>query len=63
METAEKFFYECENGAGWKGCQQYCHQEATFSSEAKTLTDVDTLDTIPTGWCKFTSVYPTFRIA
>ena len=44
METAEKFFYECENGAGWKGCQQYCHPEATFSSEAKTLTDVNTLE-------------------
>ena len=43
METAEKFFYECENGAGWKGCQQYCHSEATFSSEAKTLTDINTL--------------------
>ena len=44
METAEKFFFECENGAGWKGCQQYCHPEATFSSEAKTLADVNTLE-------------------
>jgi predicted ester cyclase len=43
-ETAEKFFVACETGAGWQGCQDYCHPGATFSVQADALADVKTLE-------------------
>jgi predicted ester cyclase len=42
-EVARKFFDACETGKGWKGCQQYCTPDATFSAQAEPLADVDTL--------------------
>ena len=41
--TAEQFFDACETGAGWEGCQQYCHPGASFSAQAGALADVDSL--------------------
>jgi hypothetical protein len=43
-QTAEQFFEACETGKGWRGCQQYCHQDATFSAQAGALNGVDTLE-------------------
>jgi predicted ester cyclase len=50
-ETAEKFFDACETGKGWAGCQQYCHQDATFSAQAGALADVNTIQGY-TEWMK-----------
>ncbi len=43
-EVAEKFFDACETGKGWEGCKDYCHPEATFSSQTGTLEGVNTLE-------------------
>jgi steroid delta-isomerase-like uncharacterized protein len=50
-QTAEQFFEACETGKGWRGCQQYCHQDATFSAQAGALNGVDTLEGY-TDWMK-----------
>ena len=50
-ETAERFFEACETGKGWQECQQYCHEGATFSAQAKALADVSTLEG-HTDWMK-----------
>lgn len=50
-EAAERFFDACETGGGWEGCQQYCHADASFSAQAGTLADVDTLHAY-TEWMK-----------
>jgi predicted ester cyclase len=42
-DTAEKFFVACETGEGWDGCHDYCHADATFSSQAGALEGVETL--------------------
>ena len=49
--TAEQFFEACETGAGWSGCQQYCHQDASFSAQAGALADVNSLEGY-TEWMK-----------
>jgi steroid delta-isomerase-like uncharacterized protein len=50
-DTAEKFFDACETGKGWAGCQQYCHEAATFSAQAGALEGIDTLEKY-TDWMK-----------
>lgn len=50
-ETAEEFFDACETGAGWQGCQKYCHRDATFSAQAGALDGIDTLEGY-TDWMK-----------
>ena len=42
--TARSFFDACETGKGWEGCKPFCHEGATFSSQAGALTGVDTLE-------------------
>ena len=49
--TAEQFFDACETGAGWEGCQQYCHAGASFSAQAGALAGVDSLQAY-TDWMK-----------
>ena len=44
MEAAKQFYFACENGTGWTNCHPYCHPDATFSSEAKTLQEIDNLN-------------------
>ena len=36
-ETAERFFDACDTGEGWAGCQEYCHEGATFSAQTGAL--------------------------
>ena len=43
-ETAMQFFDACETGKGWAGCQQYCHEGATFSAQADALAGISTLE-------------------
>jgi len=43
-ETADKFVNACETGKGWEVCRQYCHPGATFSAQADTFADVDTVE-------------------
>jgi predicted ester cyclase len=43
-ETAEKFFVACETGEGWRGCEAYCHPDATFAAQAGALAGVETLE-------------------
>ena len=43
-ETAEQFFDACDTGQGWSGCQQYCHEGATFSAQTGALEGVETLE-------------------
>ncbi len=50
-ETAEQFFEACETGNGWAGCAQYCHADATFTSQTDALAEVDTLEAY-TEWMK-----------
>lgn len=42
-ETATQFFDACETGKGWAACQAFCHPDATFSCEADTFAEVETL--------------------
>jgi len=41
-ETAWKFFEACETGKGQEVCNQWCHDDATFSCQAGALADVTT---------------------
>ncbi|MCA1585870.1 MAG: ester cyclase [Acidobacteria bacterium] len=50
-DTAERFFDVCETGKGWEGCKQYCHPGATFSSQARALAGIDSLERY-TDWMK-----------
>jgi len=50
-DTAEQFFDACETGQGWAGCQQYCHDGATFSAQTAALEGTDTLEQY-TDWMK-----------
>lgn len=50
-ETALAFFDACESGKGWVGCQQYCHEGATFSAQTGALAGVKTLEGY-TDWMK-----------
>ncbi len=49
--TARLFFDACETGKGWEGCQAFCHDGATFSSQTGALADVNTLEAY-TEWMK-----------
>lgn len=50
-ELAELFFDACETGKGWDGVRQYCHANATFSSQTGALNGIDTLQAY-TDWMK-----------
>ena len=43
-ETAGQFFDACETGKGWEACSQFCHPDASFSSQADTFAGLDTLE-------------------
>jgi len=50
-ETARSFFDACESGEGWDGCSEFCHPDATFSSQTMVLDGIDTLEGY-TEWMK-----------
>lgn len=43
-ENAQQFFDACESGGGWEACARYCHEGATFASQAGVLSDIDSLE-------------------
>jgi len=43
-ETAAQFFEACETGQGWEACKPYCHPDASFSVQADTFKDIETLE-------------------
>ena len=45
LTRARAFFEACGYGKGWSGCKSYCHDDASFETEAETLAEIDTLDT------------------
>ncbi len=50
-ETAERFFEAFETGKGWEGCKGFCHPNATFSCQADTVAEIDSLQSY-TYWMK-----------
>ena len=46
-EDAHAFFEACETGKGWAHCKSYCRPDATFSSQAEPIADINTLE----GYC------------
>jgi predicted ester cyclase len=50
-ESASKFFDACETGKGWEACKVWCHEGATFASQAEPLAEVKTLEGY-TEWMK-----------
>ncbi|MFT5675892.1 MAG: putative ester cyclase [Paraglaciecola sp.] len=44
LDTAKQFFEACETGKGWEDCKNFCHSEATFSSQTTALADISTLE-------------------
>ena len=46
-EVAHAFFEACESGKGWAGCKSYCLPDASFSSQAEPIADINTLE----GYC------------
>ena len=49
--TAREFVEACDGGQGWEGCQQYCHDNASFNCQADALADTSTLEDY-TNWAK-----------
>ena len=45
LTKARAFFEACDYGKGWTSCKIYCHENASFETEAETLVEIDTLDT------------------
>ena len=45
LTTAGAFFEACDYGKGWSSCRSYCHENASFETEAETLAEINTLDT------------------
>ena len=43
-ETALAFYHACESGAGWAGCAEFCHADASFSAQASAIAEMKTLE-------------------
>jgi predicted ester cyclase len=48
-QVAQQFFEACEAGKGWAVCQEYCHPDASFASQAEPLAQTHTLQAY-TDW-------------
>ena len=49
FESARQFFEACETGKGWEGCKEFCHSDATFSSQTGALSEISSLE----GYCEW----------
>jgi len=49
--TAREFFEACETGQGWEGCQQFCHDNASFDCQADVLADTSSVEDY-SNWMK-----------
>ncbi len=43
VQSAHAFFDACETGRGWAACKAYCLDDASFSSQAEPLLEIETL--------------------
>jgi hypothetical protein len=43
-ETAANFFDACETGRGWEACSAFCHPDASFSAQADTFKEIQTVE-------------------
>mgnify|MGYP001218104845 FL=1 len=43
-EVANGFFEACETGKGWEVCKDYCTKDATFSSHAEALSEINSIE-------------------
>ena len=43
-EVANRFFEACETGKGWEVCKDYCTKDATFSSHAEALSEINSIE-------------------
>lgn len=43
-DIAMAFFESCETGEGWAGCEAHCIADASFSSQADPIADIDTVE-------------------
>jgi predicted ester cyclase len=43
-DTALQFIHDVEAGKGWAVCRQYCHPDATFSSQVEHFGGIDTIE-------------------
>ena len=60
-ENAQLFFDACETGKGWEGCEQYCHEGASFSAQAGALKGIDTLQAYTEWWKGMLTPLPDVR--
>lgn len=51
LEPARQFFEACETGRGWEVCKEFCHSDASFSSQTGALAEISTLEGY-TDWMK-----------
>jgi predicted ester cyclase len=49
LEPAKLFFEACDTGKGWASCKEYCHLDATFSSQTGVLAEINTVE----GYCEW----------
>ena len=50
FDSAMQFVEACDTGKGWEDCKAFCHSDATFSSQAATLSKISSLE----GYCEWT---------
>lgn len=44
FDNAAQFFHACESAQGWAGCKQYVAANASFTSQAAPLAEIDTVE-------------------
>ena len=44
LDPAKNFFEACETGQGWDSCKSYCHSDASFSVQADTFQEIQTVE-------------------
>lgn len=49
INYAKQFFEACETGKGWDKCSEFCHPNATFSSQTTALAEITSLE----GYCQW----------
>ncbi len=60
-ENAQLFFDACETGKGWEGCEQYCHEGASFSAQAGAMKGIETLQAYTEWWKGMLTPLPDVR--
>ena len=43
LESAEKFFHNCESAKGWEACKYYVAENAEFNAQSEPLIEINTV--------------------